>query len=95
MMPAVEGDPGSDSEEPRVAGGVLSLGHDLAGQASVAQVDEGPGWVGTAGAGVVADQLAVDGRVAGAAYAGPAGVRVEGEHGYLLFLSREVNRGNV
>ena len=32
-------------------------------------------------AGVVADQTAVDGRLAGAAYAGPAGVRVEGDHG--------------
>jgi len=83
-MPAVEGEPGTDRQEPRVAGGVLTLGHDLAGQGRVAQVDEGPGWVGTARARIVADQLAVDGRLARAAYACPAGVRVEGNHAYLL-----------
>jgi hypothetical protein len=78
---AVEDEPGTDRQESEVARLVFSLSHDLAGQSGVAQVDESPRGVGATRARVVADQLAVDGRLAGATYPGPAGVRVEGEHG--------------
>ena len=44
---------------------VLGLGHDLAGQSGFAQVSESPRGVRAARAEVVADQLAVDGRLAG------------------------------
>ena len=84
---AVQGEPGADRQEPQAARDVLGLGHDLLGQGGVTQVDERPRWVGATRAGVVADQLGVDGRLAGAADAGSAGVGVEGDHMGLLCVS--------
>jgi hypothetical protein len=43
---AVQGEAGADRQETQMACLVFSLGHDLAGQSRVAQVDERPRWGG-------------------------------------------------